>query len=200
MEKKLAIYISRKFVQMEIVKPEFEEIYVYGLELLLSFFTGTVIILLIGIVANKIAHTCIFLLIFILLRRFTGGHHATSHLRCKLWTIGSYAAVLILSVILNIYIWAYLLLVVLGSIIIFLFGPIENVNKPLTELTKKKNKALSLGLFTVLCLVGFLVYFYSCQLSNTVFYTLVDVIALMLIPILKKGEMTNAENTRTNDR
>lgn len=199
MENKLAKYISHKFVKMKIIQPEFEEVYVYGLELLLSFLIGTFIILLIGIAANKVIHTIIFLLIFISLRRFTGGHHATSHLRCKLWTIGSYVAVLILSVTCNISSWAYLPLEVLGNIIIFRFGPIENIYKPLTKAIKKKNKTLSLILFTILSLIGSFVYFNSRQLSNTIFYTLVNVIALMLIPILKKGEMTNEGKAREND-
>lgn len=196
MESKLAKFISCKLVQQGIIDPEFEEVYVYGLELVLSFIISTSIILLIGVLSRNIGITLTFLLIFIALRRFTGGFHAATYLKCKIWTVSTYFIVLLLSIFCNIPIWSYLPLSFLGFVFILLFGPIENIHKPLTKAIKKKNKILSLILFSALIVFGLIIHLQIRQLSNAVFYTLVSVIVLMIIPILQKGGCSNEKKNR----
>lgn len=196
MENKIARYISNRLVQREVVLPELKEVYEYGLELILSFLTTTFIILVIGAILHRIALTLVFLLIFIALRRFTGGYHAATHLKCKISTISTYSAVIALSLRSNIPVWTYIPLCVIGLFVILRFGPIENVYKPLTDSNKIKNKVLSLVLFTTIILFGLIIHTQFQELSNAVFYTLVSVIALMIIPILKKGGKNNEEKNR----
>lgn len=200
MENKIAQYISNKLVQREVVSPDLKDVYVYGLELILSFLTSTLMIILMGVIIHRIALTLVFLSIFIALRRFTGGYHAATYLKCKISTISTYLVVVTLSLLSNIPVWSYILLFIIGLIIILQFGPIENVNKPLTNANKTKNKILSLVLYTAIILFGIIVHAHLQQLSNAVFYTLTSVIALMIIPILKKGGNTNEKKNRKASR
>ena len=191
MEEAVARYISDKLVQEKIILSELKDVYVYGLELILSFLTATFMILLIGIIFHKTILTLVFLFIFIALRRFTGGYHASTYLRCKISTISTYLSVLVLSLLTNPPIWSYIPLYTVGMITILQFGPIENKFKPLTPHNKIKNKTLSLIVYIGIVLFGVMIKTKLYQVSNIVFYTLTSIIALMIIPILKKGGKGN---------
>lgn len=194
MENKVATKICRNFAKQGIIPKEYEEVYVYGLELILSFIFSTLAILFIGILLNALDIAIIFLTIFIALRRFTGGYHAPTYLRCKLTTIGIYITVTILCTYLTIPLLAYIPLLILGLYVILRFGPIESVYKPLTPDIKKRNKYIAVWMFLMLSLSGSVIHLLNQKLSNAIYYTLGFVIVLMIIPMLKKGETANEDN------
>lgn len=194
MENKVATKICRNFAKQGIIPKEYEEVYAYGLELVLSFIFSTLAILFIGILLNALDIAIIFLTVFIALRRFTGGYHAPTYLRCKLTTIGIYIAVTILCTYLNIPLFAYLPLLMLGLYIILRYGPIENIYKPLTPDKKKRNKYIAICMFLMLSLSGSVIHLLNQKLSNAIYYTLGLVVVLMIIPMLKKGEIVHEED------
>ena len=191
MEEAIARYISDKLVREKIILSEFRDVYVYGFELILSFLTATFMILLVGIIFHKTILTLVFLLIFIALRRFTGGYHATTYLKCKITTISTYVVVITSSQILGVSAISYIPLFVVGFIMILRYCPIENIHKPLTLSNKIKNKVLSLILFSAIISFGLIMHSKFQQLSNTIFYTLVSIVVLIIIPILRKGGKAN---------
>lgn len=188
MEHTIATVICRMFIKQGIIAREYEDVYIYGLELVFSFIFSTLVILLTSILLHELSTAIVFLCIFISLRRFTGGYHATTYFRCKLCTISIFAFVTILSDALNVSLIAYILLNIIGLYIILRYGPIENAHKPLSDEVKRKNKYISAIIFLVLSIVGSVVYLCYQKLSNAIFYTLGFVIVLMIIPMLKKGE------------
>lgn len=194
MESKLATILCNRLLSQGAIDEEYKEVYVYGLELVLSFVFSTTVILLAGTLLNALDIAIIFLTIFIALRRFTGGYHAPTYLRCKLTTIGIYITVTILCTYLTIPLLAYIPLLILGLYVILRFGPIESVYKPLTPDIKKRNKYIAVWMFLMLSLSGSVIHLLNQKLSNAIYYTLGFVIVLMIIPMLKKGETAHEED------
>ena len=186
MENKLAIWMCRRLRAKQVIDDEYEEVYVYGLELVLSFLISTSIILVIGILINQIMATLIFLATFILIRQYTGGYHANSYIMCKACTVVCYSVSILLANVFPIPRLLFIALLALGCLIIWLWGPIENRHKPLTEHVKKKNKYTALLLFAIWSVIGLIVSFVQPLISNTVFYTLCVIIVLMIIPLLER--------------
>lgn len=186
MESKWATQICKKLLREGIISSEQEEIYVYGFELILSFLISTTIIFAIGVILEQIVNTLVFLLLFILIRRCTGGFHAKTYLQCKLYTIGFYLTVILLSVYTAIPLWSFSLLAVIGGTIILWIGPIENPNKPLTLQERYKSKWIGLCLFELTVICGYWSGSLQVSCCNTIFYTLTLIIMLMIIPKLAK--------------
>lgn len=76
---KMAVKITDKLVMKKIVSDDMADIYIYGFELLISFFFSTIGVLIIGIILGRFLQTLMFLATFILLRSFTGGYHANTY-------------------------------------------------------------------------------------------------------------------------
>lgn len=193
MEHSIAKRVVAYMLNNNIIASDYCEVYIYGIELILSFIISTSIIMLIGMALGQLIQTLTFLVVFVGLRRFTGGYHANSYFICKMFTIGTYLIVLLLSNISNIDIPQIAIITILGLLIIIIWGPIENPNKPLTLNEKKRNKIIALLLYPICIFIGFLVSHYSQPLSNVICYTLTSIIALMIISILKKGASKNEE-------
>lgn len=184
MENKLSKWICRRLCAYQVIDKEYEDVYVYGLELIFSFLISTSVILTIGIVLKQVIPTLTFLVTFILIRQFTGGYHADSYLKCKICTITCYALSVFLAHAVPIPTFSFIVLLSIGCLVICLFGPIENMHKPLTSEEKKKHKVTGLSLFIIWILIGFSASFIIPIISNTVFYTLCMIIILMIIPLL----------------
>ena len=188
MENKLAKWICRRLRLEQVVDDEYEEVYVYGLELIVSFLISTSIIMTIGLLINQFLPTLTFLITFVLIRQFTGGYHATSYLMCKICTITCFGVTVLLANIISIPNYVFIILAALGCLVIFLFGPIENIHKPLTRQDKKRNKITGFCLFAIWSLIGFLTSYWThtIRISNTIFFTLFVIIILMIIPLLER--------------
>ncbi len=186
MENKLAKWIFRQLREKQVVDEEYEEVYVYGLELILSFLISTSIILVIGLLSGQIISTLTFLATFILIRQYTGGYHANSYIMCKFCTILSYVVSVLLANVFPVPRLLFLALFTIGCMIIGLFGPIENIHKPLTDQEKKNHKITALTLYVIWSVTGFAISFIMPLISNTVFYTLCMIIILMILPLFER--------------
>ena len=186
MEHKIATWFCRRLRAKQVIDTEYEEVYIYGLEIILSCLISTSIILAIGVFTRQILPTLVFLVVFVLIRQYTGGYHANSYLMCKLCTVMSFGISVLLANTFPISRLIFLVLAVIGCLIIWLFGPIENVHKPLTDQEKKKHKITGLSLFVIWSVIGFVFSFIIPLICNTIFYTLCAIIFLMIIPLLER--------------
>lgn len=186
MENKLAKWICCRLRAKQVIDEEYEEVYVYGLELILSFLISTSIVLVIGFLFGQIISTLTFLITFILIRQYTGGYHANSYIMCKFCTVLSYVVSVLLANVCPVSRLLFLALITIGCLLIWLFGPIENKHKPLTDQEKRKHKITALTLFVISSMTGFVVSFNAPLISNTIFYTLCAIIILMIIPLLER--------------
>lgn len=182
MNHKLSILFSQRLIQLGIISKEHEEIYVYGFELILSFMSSVTIVLFLGAIIHKIIETLIFLTLFIVIRRFTGGFHAETYLKCQICTIGFYLCVLGLTLVDQPSLLIHVLLMIFGTLIIILIGPIESPYKPLSNKQRKINMLRGVVLFESAFLIGVFLHKRNPYISNVIFYSLLLIIILMIIP------------------
>ena len=153
-----------------IINSESIEVYVYGLELVFSFFFSSVVILLIGILLSRVWETIVFLTIFVLLRSFTGGYHAKTFTRCAIVTFTTYISVIVLSIFVR-YIPLYVYIMEIPQ------------NK------KIKHKITSMIIYLVFVTAGLFFYYYNVAITSSVFFSLVADIVLLLPKENMKGDL-----------
>ena len=185
---KTAVRLAKKLLSLQIITEEVFDIYVYGLELLLSFFFSSSVIVIIGAMLGRIIETLVFLLVFVLLRSFTGGYHANSYLMCSIVTFSTYGAVLLLAELFALPLIAYIVLATLGGALVLAFVPIEHPNKRITDSQKKKYKIVSFILFLTFVTLGILLCCANVSLSRIIFFTLMADLILLFVKTKKKGE------------
>lgn len=122
-----------------------EEIYIYGLELIISTFFGLISILILSCLLSRFTSGLVFISVFVPLRLFTGGYHAATYSKCFIISNISYLLVLfirdITMEILPIWIWSFLLIGM--SCYIIKNAPIINSAQPINESKQKRNKKMA---------------------------------------------------------
>lgn len=184
--------ITNSLRKKGIVLDEFADVYQYGFELLLSFLISTGLVILAGIIFNCFIETLVFLLVFISLRSFTGGFHAMKYLTCTVSTFGVYSFVMIVSAFVSVNFLVFFILLLIGSIILYIKAPVENPNKELTKKQKSKYKWISLVLFFGLSLIGYVFLKSNSAISSTVCFTLIIDLILMFVRTSKNKDFRNA--------
>ena len=74
--------IASFFVHSRVIESENEQVYEYGLELLISTLLNGVIALVLALFSRTLWQCICFLVVFIFLRKSAGGFHAKTHLGC----------------------------------------------------------------------------------------------------------------------
>lgn len=180
-----ACKVTALFVHKGIVPEQKKAIYEYGFELLISDLINFLIILGVACFTKQVWQSILYLIIFTGLRSCSGGYHAKTHLCCRCCTVGVYIVFLILnSILIPDYVLIYLLGDVIASIPIIIFAPIQNVNRPLSEETRKKNKKRAIGLFYSLTILATILCFYRLQ-SGVAISLVLWIVAACMIPAIK---------------
>lgn len=180
MEHKVAVKLCRHLIDNQTIEKEYEDVYTYGLELLISFIISTSIILVIGLAINRIAETLIYFLVFISLRQFSGGYHADTYLRCKISTVLTYVLIIVLSEVTRLSIPHYILLFPLAMVLL-LQGPVENPNKPMTSYQHDRNKVISIAIFLLLFSISLIMFLLQYKMHSVFYYSLLSVLLLMIV-------------------
>lgn len=175
-----------------------KEVYVYGMNLILSSTITTVLLLTVGLSIGRLIETVLFIISFSFLRIFTGGLHSKSYIMCNIYTIILYVSV-ICFYIFFIDIFDELLIycpVLLGSFILAKrLAPVENGQKPIRKeifLCLKRKSQIVVVVESVLLLLANLLGYSKMRIIFPVIL-LNDV--LMIIGFLK-----NHERRKSNER
>lgn len=122
-----------------------EEIYIYGLELIISTFFGLFSILLLSCLLSCFTSGLVFISVFVPLRLFIGGYHAETYSKCFIISNVSYLLILfvrdIALKIFPIWIWSFLLIGMCSYIL--KNAPIFNSAQPINEIKQKRNKKMT---------------------------------------------------------
>ena len=166
MLQKLAKGIAHFFAKKNIIESENEVIYAYGAELLFSDLLNGLIALLSAALTKTIMPTIVFLCVFMVMRRYSGGYHANSHLGCTFILV---IVILIFSlVICKIPIkyigWANTLCVAISLVLIYAFAPVAHLNKPVSE--NKLQKMKIKGRVVLIALTFLLTLLYALKLQR----------------------------------
>lgn len=81
---KMASKVADFFIYRNWIEKDEHEIYRYGMEVILSFVINFCIVLICGIVFREMLYTFLFYAVFLLMRKFCGGYHADTYLKCNI--------------------------------------------------------------------------------------------------------------------
>ena len=182
--------IAKVLVSQKIISDCDMDVYAYGLALLLSFIFNTVIMFVIGIITHRLVETILFLIVFVILRSFSGGYHADTFLKCMIITFSTYALVISLSAV-KVSLIVYLAILFVGFFIVLIKTPIEHPNKEISVRDKKHHKITSVILYTVFSGLGVVLDNYNTRFKSTIFFALLTVIVLLFIKESTKGDIQN---------
>lgn len=136
------------FVGSGAANEEDRDVYVYGMDVLLSTALSILCILAIGILIGKGIETLLYILLFTVLRSAAGGFHANTHWGCFLIMLGSYGIMLALLTFLPLEAcrWAALPLAVASLAVVAVLAPAPHENRPVSAKELKRFRRLSLWL------------------------------------------------------
>lgn len=128
--------ITNRLLLKKVIKQEDWEIYQYGVYQLIINVVHIITLLILGIIFNEVWQGIIFALTFVILRIYAGGYHAPTPLKCYLLTTSIIIAVLSVMKYVEIDYFVCLILLIISSIVILIFSPVESENKPLDMMEK----------------------------------------------------------------
>lgn len=142
---RLAEDISLYLITNRIIDIEERDIYIYGLELLISTLFTSISILLLAYFIGEMPSAVVFLMVHFLLKSYTGGYHANRYYVCYIYSLLTF---LVLIIIKNSFLPTYkplvgALLLIVSIAIIFKFAPVTNKNNPKTEEEIARNKKVA---------------------------------------------------------
>lgn len=120
-------------IKAEIINETEKEIYEYGFRMIFTYLFNLITAFVIGIIMGQLWECLALTLVFVPLRSYAGGYHASSEGKCYVLSAGM--IVLDLFMLRYFPVWfhtgAGILLLLAAAAIIMLLAPVENKNKPL---------------------------------------------------------------------
>ncbi len=147
------------FIKQQVIDKGDEELYVYGVFVLLSKLFFLLVAVICGAVAGVLFHSVIFIVAFMVLREYAGGYHASTETRCEISTSLSIAGCVGVIKLLEATEVKPLLLIpgIIFIVVIFMLSPLDSPEKPLTKADKKhfsKLTGITLAVIFLLMLTG----------------------------------------------
>lgn len=144
-------------MKKDMIDPVQRNIYAYGYEVLISELIHNTIIAIIAICTHHITETICFITSFTFLREAAGGYHARTHRNCILIFSSVYLIFLYLleHTPIDLYREITVGILIVHSILIALFAPVDDKNKPFNEKEKTLYRKKSLKRTMILVLLSF---------------------------------------------
>ncbi len=157
-------------------------IYKYGLSGFCNSVFQLGVIMMLGILTSTVTETIAFIIVFVSTRRFLGGYHANTRIKCLMLDV------LIWVIATNMYAVSVASNVIGFGVIVFIFSlivtcryaPIENVHKQLTMAQKKTNKKKGVMMICAFSVGAILMCNASIKVTYTIFMTMLSVTIFML--------------------
>jgi accessory gene regulator B len=191
--------VASFFVENSRLSEKDREIFVFGLEIIISSIANVVTVLLLSLPFGQFCGTVLYLTILIISRQFTGGYHANSYRSCYLTFICIYLLTIPIVILVSVNI-AQPLTIILACISIFpvfLFAPVQNKNRRLTK--KEAVKFRKISRIFICLLVGLLTYYlfrypqyYKMFLWGAL--ALLTMAIFIVVEIIKNGGLINEKN------
>lgn len=197
---KLSETIAFFLLNKQCFKKEELDVYVYGVELVLSSAIGILLILALSLVFSMFWEGLLFLLAFTALRSYTGGYHCYTYLKCNILYIGTFLISVLFYRWLAPYapaMWSVTVpSLLLSGCIIIKCAPVEHKNKPLSAAQKKscRKKAIAVYAGAAVTAVTLLLTGVRQGFMLPLVLDIVSVAMLCEIYSQRKGGDTNEES------
>ena len=186
MIKRLADILT-KFICSHInAPPEMADVYRYGFEITISSVLNIILVLCCGIIMGDTIASVVYLFVFILIRIFTGGYHATSYLRCNIVMVVSFLLTYALYRVLiglNTDIRILEAILLANGLPIIIFSLVKNPHKELTPKKAKKFRVISIVIYICLSVLALTAILFEIQYGTLIIITLTTVSVMILVEI-----------------
>lgn len=139
-------------ISEEYILNEDKDLYLYALKVLTRSLTNVLAVIAIGLFFDRLLESVSMFISFFVLRKFAGGLHSEKYIICFVSSILICSAGLIL--IKNAWYmsrYAYIVVMIISSILIVLFSPVEHPNKTISSKEAKVYKTIASVLSIVIC-------------------------------------------------
>lgn len=166
--------------------PETVEVYRYGFEITISSLLNIILVLCCGLIIGDMLASVVYLFVFIFLRLFAGGYHATSYLRCNTVMV---VAFLLTYVLYRTLIWLNTDIRILEAILlvnglpIIIFAPVKKSHKELTPKKAKRFRVISIAIYICLSALALTAFLFEIQYGTLIIITLTAVSVMILVEI-----------------
>ena len=141
---RLAVKIVNNLVHSGVIKEEDAEIYIYGINQILTSVLNVSSALIIGLIFGVFPEIAVFMAAYIPLRSFAGGYHAKTPLSCYVFSVIMLIVVSIGLKYLHLADWVYYAVLVAATLVVLVLFPVEDRNKPLDEIEHRVYKKLTI--------------------------------------------------------
>ena len=131
---RLSHKIGDDLVRSGIIKEDDADVYIYGINQIMSYVFNVSSSLIIGLIFGVTFEIIIFMAAYIPLRMFAGGYHAKTPLRCYIFSVIMLIIVSIGMKYLCPADWVYYAVLAVSVVVILALSPVEDKNKPLDEI------------------------------------------------------------------
>ena len=155
MIKKASTLIVEFWIKNAIIKTDDKESYCYGMELILSTLINVAFMVILSyyVIGYPIAFIP-YIAVYTPLRLTAGGYHASSHLKCILYTQITFIVFVMSALALGKkYIWCLMVLYMVAVLTVLRLAPVEAENKPLTGEEKHKQQLNTWGFQTIILIL-----------------------------------------------
>jgi accessory gene regulator B len=181
--KNICAVLSNNLSERGVIDKSNEDIYAYGIEVMISTAADVLLTLAIGILLNSLLKTVCFFFILSCVRKFTGGYHAKTYFWCKSIYVATIFFVHYMSNFLEKVVSPFIITsAFMGFIaIIAVFAPVKNENKHLTKSQRKNSRILAV-LATLIGLIICLVCSVRIVWLSSLILASWGVITVMMLP------------------
>lgn len=185
--KRTAGFLSKNMI----IETEYEEVYAYGIEILLSTILNFIVAFIIALISHEFVACLINLTAFVTIRIYAGGYHADTHLGCMTTLIGVLLIFIFVTKFISLELIMILspILLIISAVIIFKYAPVEHPNKPLSD--KKKLKLRRKALISLSIWILFCICFYFIKTELT-FYAVSGIFSLAVALITERIKLNNS--------
>lgn len=182
------------FVSNDLIKNEDKEIYKYAVNIILSSLIHIATVMIIGLCFNLFIESLVFYFSFIAIRKFAGGYHAKTPVRCYLFSFASNIIILCLvkwlSSINTLFIFIFIIFELLCVVLILLISPLDTENNPLTGQEKKMYRMLTSIITILIFIISLLCFFKGYRNIGSSMICGVVMSALLLL-LMRKIQIIN---------
>ena len=181
------------FVSNDLIKNEDKEIYKYAVNIILSSLIHIATVMIIGLCFNLFIESLVFYFSFIAIRKFAGGYHAKTPVRCYLFSFASNIIILCLvkwlSSINTLFIFIFIIFELLCVVLILLISPLDTENNPLTGQEKIMYRMLTSIITILIFIISSLCFFKGYR--NIGSSMICGVVMSALVLLMRKIQIIN---------
>lgn len=196
--------ILNLLVSSNVIKNDSDELdyYRYGIEISISSILNIVLILILGAITRHFYESVVFLTVFITMRSFAGGFHANTYVRCNLIMCISFLAQTALYELLKekISVQPAVIIAAVFSAVIIFFSPVENPNKTITLIQKKRFRVISIVLWILFAVIGVILIHNQIYVGVTVILTMALVSIMIVAAKVKERGICYEKNNRKDNQ